>query len=439
MKKYTPVRAIFRRKSKNGWNTSTILAAIVFVITVAGLIIYYRQGGIKDFGIRETGLRDVGVYIDGGTRILNQTNPYIFGLRGGTFGSLVIAILFKWIPLSLSTIYFQILSFIGIAIFIKSTQIRFSIGKFLIILSSVYVFSSTRELLATNQIVAICMGFLGGGLILLKSKNIIVRIAGIALVAASVDLKPHLFGLFIVVLFLNSRKYRDLYILFLFLLLTHLLIDLSQKRILEIDWIKMISGFQGRAQNAGLGDSVTFWPILSKILGISNYPGFVLLIPFALLAVISFYLLHTKHANESIMVSLFAPAFLFYFHFYDAMPFLILVFIFTLKSQLYFQNIIAVMFWNMSLLAKEINNSRNIVFLIVYLAILLIAFYGFRKLHAFIVATIITVMIRICLINWIDSSALLQSAVVTVNIVLGIIFILFLKSKTVPFREPKTL
>jgi len=439
MKKYTPVKTIFRWKSKNGWNTSTILAGIVFVITAVGLLIYYRQGGIKDFGLRETGLRDVGVYIDGGNRILNQTNPYIFGLRGGTFGSLSIAVLFKWIPIGLSTVYFQILSLIGIALFIKSAQIRFPIGKFLIILSSAFVFSSTRELLATNQIVAICMGFLGGGLLLLKSDNIFVRIAGIALVAASVDLKPHLFGLFIVVLFLNSRKYRDLFILFLFLLVTHLLIDLSQKRLLEIDWIKIISGFQSRAQNAGLGDSVTFWPILSKILGISNYPGFVLLIPFGLLVAISFYLLYTKHATEAILVSLFAPALLFYFHFYDAMPFLILVFIFTLKSQSYFQNIIAVMFWNMSLLAKEIDNSRNIVFLLFFLTILFLVFYEFRNLQAFIVASILAILIRICLINWIDSTALLQSAVVTLNIILGITFILFSKHKIVLFQEPMTL
>ena len=409
------------------------------ILTAIGLIYYYRQGGIKDIGLLETGLRDVGVYIDGGNRVLGGVNPYLKGLRGGTYGVIPIALLFKLVPLQFATIYFQILSFLGIAVFIKFLGIGWNLNleNYAVMLASIMVFSSTRELLATNQIIALCLGFLGGGLILLQLDSKVARIAGIGLVTVAIDLKPHIFGLFLVMLLINYRKYRELTAIITYLVTCHLIIDLFHRRILEIDWLEMLAGFQNRATESGLGDSVTFWPIISSVFQVQNFSRMLLVTPFLLVALASILCFGKKMTQLSVLLSAFAPSFLFYFHYYDALPILIIAFMASLEARSQVMTILAISFWNLSLLAKEIDSLRNLLFLACFLVLIVVVFNKTGIYKTVLTVSVLSLIIRQLVYGSITSPGTLQSVVSTINISLGIIIILSTKAKFNFSQEPK--
>lgn len=315
------------------------------------------------FQFRNAGIHDVGVYIDTGKAVLSQNNPYLIGSRWGTFGPVVIAILSSVFPADIRANIFQLLSFAGIYFFYRTLfPMLEKTEKYLIFMVVIWL-SPIRELLSTNQATGIVMGIMAIGIKLSNSTTLSRFISGLFF-AIALDLKPHLFGVFFIVwIVINKRKITFLSTL-AYLLATHLLIDFSQRRILELDWYKTIGKLSHDASESKLGDSLSFWPILNNYLHAESILFFASMALTLITTVICVYLGLKNKLLDSYLLSFIVPSLSIYFHFYDIIPLCIIFAICIIKSR---NSIVTISFLAFLLIPIEYLSIRNniLVFLIV--------------------------------------------------------------------------
>lgn len=397
---------------------------LVCAITTLALLFYYREGGVKDAGIANPGPRDVGVYIATGNAVLRGINPYeTVGNRFGTVGPIPFGIIDFVVPANLTTVVFQLLNLAGILVFIRTflqSKVKYSeyIAYFLTIL-----FSATREMLVTNQITGILMGVFAfwysqHNRFLLNYKTKCLISSAIAAVFL-VDLKPHLFGIILIAYFLKKRNLRIILTTISAWISLHIFVDLTQQRILELDWLKILFALQEQAKDGALLDAVSFWPLITSVTTLERFSTLALMIPTLLgLIVLSFY--STKKDLIELLPWFFLlPATSIYFHFYDLIPALVLMIASQLKNKSkYFPFAIGFL-----VIPQEITNSRNILFMIA--AILswkvLIDRAWFLRAHA--IAVIGLAISYFCIHNLGNNPRLIQSWIVTESIIIVAIFI----------------
>jgi hypothetical protein len=397
---------------------------LVCAITTLALLFYYREGGVKDAGITNPGPRDVGVYIATGNAVLRGVNPYeTVGNRFGTVGPIPFGIIDFIVPANLTTAVFQLLNLAGILLFIRTflqSKIKYSqhITYFLTIL-----FSATREMLVTNQITGILMGVFAfwysqQNRFLLTNKTKCLISSAIAAVFL-VDLKPHLFGMILFFYFLKQRNVRSFLTTIIAWISLHIFVDLTQQRILELDWLKILLALQEQAKDGALLDAVSFWPLIKSVTTLESFPTLALMLPTLLgLIVLSVYLAK-KDLIELLPWLFLLPAISIYFHYYDLVPALVLMIASQLKNQSkYFPFAIGFL-----VIPQEIISLLNILVLIV--AILSWKFLIDRAwfLRANLVVTIGLVISYTCIHNLGDNPRLIQSWIVTESVVIAAIFV----------------
>ena len=401
------------------------------LISIFYLLYYYRQGGIKDAGLTETTIRDLGPYIDGGIKILHGENPYIpISTRSGTFGALPLTILSLIIPDNFKTFIFQMINLMGVIYFLVITFANKSkIIKSLAILLLIWM-SPVREMLVTNQVTGIVLGLLAIGIRAHKEKtkkiknirfsNLITALA----FGISVDLKPHITIAFVVIYLLNNRDFKAIRDCLVLWLTIHIFIDFTQWRILELDYLKFILGLAKTAQKNELGDSVAFWPLLSsvKTLQITDISIAIIATLFCSAVILSL----RKQRNPAIILSLLIPSFSIYFHFYDAIAIGVLVLFYSIETRSYIVSFLTLsFFW----IPKEFLRPSNIVMVILLTALFCKVVYvgknnSLRKIIESILGLILAFIVHIFNLNMNSSNYSEQSIAVTECLIFAIFLFL---------------
>jgi hypothetical protein len=349
---------------------SKILSTLI-VLSSTFLLYQYREGGLKDAGLTDTSIRDVGGYISTGKRIIDQVNPYIpdgelwGGARWGTFGTIPVALIAELIPRFLQVVVFQMLGLLGLYLFLATVFRRipkvYVYSIFLLLIWS----SSYREMLATNQIIGMVLGLIAMGINALflyeGNKRHLIKFLGTLSFVIALDLKPHISGLLIVGLYLFFRRGLDFIWLVTLYVFTHATVNVYLGRIVEIDWIEKVGTLSDRANRNELGDSVTFWPIIRKYIDIEGSFGVVSKATLLLLVLLTFWLAYKKNWGSFFFLSFFAPAFSIYFHYYDAVPFIALILWAVLTRQ---QSILSFVVLDLLIISKEATSLKNIVLVV---------------------------------------------------------------------------
>jgi hypothetical protein len=232
---------------------------------------------------------------------------------------------------------------------------------------TILFFAPTREMLTTNQITGIIMGLIASGYLMyirfldLKSRwNLLI--SGVCFAFAA-DLKPHLVALFILYLSINNRKINVLITSLVFWLLGHLIIDVSQGEILEVDWLNSLQELQVRSSQGMLGDSVSFWPIVYKLLGVDGLPSLVTSVPLIVVSVIGARYCFKSDFAKVLPWIFLIPSVSIYFHYYDAIPgFLITILL--IKNRI---NIFTLIFIGFTLIPKEYQSIKNQILMISFI------------------------------------------------------------------------
>ena len=355
----------------NEWANRVLV--VLVIVSTSFLLYQYREGGIKDAGLTNTSIRDVGGYITTGLKILEKVNPYIpdgtvwGGARWGTFGTIPVAMISELIPRNLQVVFFQIVGLLGLYLFIRTIFRNISILKINAIFLLLIWTSSYREMLSTNQIIGMVLGLIAIGintLFLEKDMRVPVvqQIFGTLCFVMALDLKPHISGLLIVGLYIYFRRGRDFLKLVGAYLITHAAVDIHIGKVVELDWLNILSGLNDRANQNELGDSVTFWPVIRRIIDIDGSFGLVSKATLLALVVLTFIVAYKRNWQAFIFLSFFVPSFTIYFHYYDAVPFLSLV-IWAILSQP--KSVFSFVVLDMLLISKESSSVRNILFVIV--------------------------------------------------------------------------
>ena len=363
--------------------TNEVALLIGFLIlSIIYLCYYYRMGGIKDLGIPTPTLRDVGVYLDTGRQVLAQQNPYTGTYsqdgtiaRSWQFGPTVLTILSGWIPMKMVTPTFQLLNFLGIIGFIYLISNKVKLKYFLLTLLIVIWSSPTREMLVTNQITGLIMGLISFPVIFYRKYSVKIRnvrffwypILAFPM-ATAIDLKPHItIGLiFTIVIF---EKLVPVFMIAIGeLLFFHVLIDLYHGKILEIDWLLFVNKLNDLGSKNQLGDSVTFWPLLHYFTDF-EFDNRIISYPLIVIVGVAFLVLLRRGLYvESLATISFLPALSFYFHFYDAIPLVVILLSVVVRHRM---NSFSLGVIGFLIIPSEINNPKNICLVLALLGLLL--------------------------------------------------------------------
>jgi hypothetical protein len=135
----------------------------------------------------------------------------------------------------------------------------------------------------------------------------------------------------------------------------HGLVNLSQRKILEFSWLDKVLDLQNQAENASLGDSVSFWPLLSTALSIESFPTLFLFLPMLTVFVCLILLSNSLTWQDVFIWSFLTPSFFIYFHHYDIVPAVVLILI-LIQSRYFKYLLIPVGFF---LIPIEFDSLRN--------------------------------------------------------------------------------
>jgi hypothetical protein len=152
-------------------------------------------------------------------------------------------------------------------------------------------------------------------------------------------------------------------------LITHGAVDVYLGRVTEIDWLKIINELNDNANRNALGDSVTFWPVVRRLVDIDDGFGLISKITLLILILLTFTLAYKRKWQLFIFLSFFAPSFSIYFHYYDAVPFLILV-IWAILSRP--KSVFSFIVLDFLLISKEFLSPRNMLLVLVISAVVAI-------------------------------------------------------------------
>jgi len=346
--------------------TAKFIAFVPIALSAIYLLFYYRDGG---------NMHDAGVYIDSGFAVFKGENPYECCSRWGSFGPVPFSALMSLVPFAIRATTVRILSLIGIYLFLRtifpSKRTFEPYFMFLIILWS----SPVRELLVTNQMTGIAIGLLALGVKLndgigVAKASMTAKIISAIVFAMAIDMKPHISLVFFISWTIYRREIKSLIRTAGTLLVTHLIIDLSQFRILELDWLSHLRGLNTSATQNTLGDSLAFWPILNNYFSAGKFFYYFSFLLTICLTILCFYLAKNRKWEEVVVLSFFIPATSIYFHFYDAVPLTVVLGILVVRNK----NLLLTTFCvSMFLIPIEFKSVRNIILVIVIALSLLAA------------------------------------------------------------------
>ncbi len=393
------------------------LVSIAILISTLYILIYYHKDG---------NLRDAGVYFDSGIAVLKGNNPYVAS-RWGSFGPVPFSILLLAIPEEMRSLVVQILSLAGIYAFFRIFFPNKRLIEPLAISFVILWTSPVRELLVTNQMTGIAIGLLALGVKFLNSFDSFRYMTKEALLGAllftmALDLKPHICIFFFLSWVIYKKSIQKFFLVTLSIFTTHLVINISQRRILEIDWLNALSDVNKSATAATLGDSLSFWPIINYFTDSKLNLYFVSVLITFVLSLVCFFWAYKGKWDGVLFLSFFIPSTSIYYHYYDAIPLCVLFVVMIFQIESSFLNSFAVPF---ILIPKEFMSIRNqlLVVMIVGLLILRSRVINKNKKKFAIAYNTLAGFISLTLLHMINrklelSEHLLQSLIVTESLVI---------------------
>lgn len=341
-------------------------------ISILYLLIYYNDNG---------NMHDAGVYVDSGLAVFKGENPYDFGTRFGTFGPLPFSLLLMIFPDVLQAAVVRLLSLAGIYIFLRTFfPTKVEMDRYLIFLVIIWC-SPSRELMVTNQLTGICIGLVALGVKIHElhgrykySKTL--EIVSATLFAIALDMKPHITIIFFISWCIYRKSIKLFAYVIIVLMSTHALIDFSQNKILELDWLANLRGVNSSAIQSTLGDSLSFWPILNNYIagGKIFYYFSIILVLFFLILCINL----SKKGNYETMIfcSFLTPSLFIYFHFYDVVPLTVILAILVLRVK---NHVLVAFSISMYLIPIEYMSIKNTI--LVYAFIILLTVRKSKRLE----------------------------------------------------------
>jgi hypothetical protein len=253
--------------------------------------------------------------------------------------------------------------------------------------------------------------------------------------AMALDMKPHMTIVFFISWAIYAKRI-DIFLSTTFVMITtHAMINLSQMRILELDWISRIGRLNSLASENSLGDTLAFWPILNNYINAPDFFHTLSMILTFTLAAICFYLAKKQQKDAAILLSFFVPATSIYYHFYDAVPLTVIVVILIVRMKNTFISSLVLSFFLVPLIFDSVRNQA----LIFAMGILTVIWVHKRVsqrsylrlfgglLSGFTVAAVIHILnLRLDL-----NEHLLQSLIVTQCLVLAITIFFYSKKEKI--------
>jgi hypothetical protein len=388
------------------------------------LLYYYREGGVKDAGITNPGPRDVGVYISAGNAVLQGINPYeLVGNRFGAVGAVPFGVIDFFIPSNLTTVFFQVVNLAGIFLFIRTFQKAPDNFRSEVIYLLIILFSATREMLVTNQITGILMGIFAfwhrrQGMYLASNKKIHLLIASLSAVFL-LDLKPHLFGLILLFYFIKSKEKMLPITISATWIFLHLLVDLTQRRILEIDWFNTLFKLQEQAKGGQLPDAVSFWPLINSFFPGIEFSSLTIFFPL-ILGLLALGFLSRKRNILDLLPWLFLlPATSIYFHYYDLIPALVLMMIMQIQSpSKYF--VFAICYLT---IPQEYLEPRNAILILIGLIAWVVFVKQTSSIRALILSGLALAFSYMAVKHFSEDPRLVQSWIVTESVLIATYFL----------------
>lgn len=378
-------------------------------------------------------MHDAGVYFRSGLDVIHGENPYPKS-RWGTFGPVPFAIVVSLIPDNLQAIFIKLLSFLCLAIFVKFLLPKMSNSKLILSLLFCTWLSAFRELIATNQMSLISLGLFTVGTKITSRNSNGIDSWGRKTIASffflvSIELKPHLIlALFLFWIVLNRLK-SVAFLTFFLAVVSHALINASQAKILEVDFLENILGLGDRAASSALGDSLSFWPILNHYIEAPSAFFIAALILPVTLTCYGALLAYKGIWLQALFIAFIIPSTSIYFHYYDAVPICVI----AVYCLMRITNIpLGTFTLAFLIIPKEFMNHRNQ--LLVVVLTLLYSFYATSKTSIMELmraqflwlAGILGVLTLHALNSSLELSPyLLQSLIVTETIIISVLVFLY--------------
>lgn len=290
---------------------------ILFFLANSLILVYiYRLGSLRVDKGQTPGLRDIGTYFRGGLAIISGENPYEDPyFRIGPTGGLILGLLAKSTPDSLSATFIQVLSVFGFVYFIGRFAGYGEIKTFPWTFLGIIVFiSSQRENLVNIQITGILALLVAFGFRLTESDNCALKVVGLLFVAIAVETKPHLLSLFVILILLQLRKTIYLVGIFSIILLLHALISLHIQELVTLSWLRLIFGLGKDATSGQLPERIAFETPF-RLIGVNSTSSVIIMsIVFCILFTLLVCMAQRKKVSH---LGLLAPSFGIFFHYYD--------------------------------------------------------------------------------------------------------------------------
>ena len=412
------------------------LLITAILLSAAYLVIFYNDAGK---------MRDAGVYIDSGFAVFKGENPYECCSRWGSFGPVPFSALMAIVPLDIRAGAVRILSLLGIYCFYRvifpNKRILEPFLVFLIILWT----SPVRELLVTNQMTGVAIGLLGLGIKLserYKAGKILTfpKLLSAIPIAMALDMKPHMTIVFFISWIIFAKRLDIFLSTAIVIFSTHAIINLSQMRILELDWLSRIRNLNSLASDNSLGDTLAFWPVLNNYIKAPNFFHTVSMILTITLTLICFYLAKNQQKDSAIFLSFFVPATSIYYHFYDAVPLTVIVVILIARMKNTFISALVLSFFLVPLIFDSVRN-QALIFAIGILTMFWIHERVSDKSYAALFGGLFSgfaaaVFVHILNLRLGLSEHLLQSLIVTQCLVLALVIFFFSKREKIPVTQP---
>jgi hypothetical protein len=174
--------------------------------------------------------------------------------------------------------------------------------------------SSHRENLVNIQITGFLALLAALGFKSLEMGAILSRLIGTALIAISIETKPHLLGLFVLVTLIQRKKYNVVGALIVFFLSFQILISIYIGELITKSWLKILFSLGKNSAEGALPERIAFeTPFL--LIGISPKISTLLMIGF--FAVGSALTLVIARKKSTGYLGLVIPSFGIFFHYYD--------------------------------------------------------------------------------------------------------------------------
>ena len=412
-------------------NKARLLLISLIVLSATYLVIFYNDAGK---------MRDAGVYIDSGLAVLKGENPYECCSRWGTFGPVPFSAFMSVIPIDVRAGVVRVLSLAGIYYFFRTVfPNKKTVEPYLIFLIIVWT-SPVRELLVTNQMTGIAVGLLGVGIKLSEkwdSGKVLTPYKLLAAIpfAMALDMKPHLTIVFFISWSIFAKRMDIFLSTAIVMIATHAIIDISQMRILELDWISGIGRLNSLASENSLGDTLAFWPILNNYINAPNFFHTLSMILIVVCSISSFYLARIQKKEAAIFLSFFVPATSIYYHFYDAVPLVVIVAIFIARMKNTFVTGLVLSFFLIPLVFDSLRN-QVLIFSIGLLVIIWVRKNLSGSSFLMLLVGLLFGFGAAVLLHFINlelnlSQHLLQSLIVTQCLVLSVILLLFSKKERI--------